>query len=145
MRRATLVLLLAALLAPAWGAARGRSTGSPSSSPRSHRVTVHKGTRSAAPRKAPKPPAARVVPRAPKSSTACATCARDGKGRIARNPAARQAFQRSTPCPSTGKTTGPCPGYVVDHVKPLKRGGADAPGNMQWQTTAAARAKDKIE
>jgi hypothetical protein len=27
----------------------------------------------------------------------------------------------------------------------LNRGGADAPGNMQWQTTAAAKAKDKIE
>jgi hypothetical protein len=40
---------------------------------------------------------------------------------------------------------GACPGFVVDHIKPLKRGGADAPGNMQWQTTAAAKAKDKIE
>jgi hypothetical protein len=29
------------------------------------------------------------------------------------------------------------PGYVVDHVIPLKRGGADAPWNMQWQTIAA--------
>jgi hypothetical protein len=28
---------------------------------------------------------------------------------------------------------------------PLKRGGADSPSNMQWQTTAAAKAKDKIE
>ena len=26
------------------------------------------------------------------------------------------------------------PGYVVDHIIPLKRGGADAPWNMQWQT-----------
>jgi hypothetical protein len=34
---------------------------------------------------------------------------------------------------------------VVDHVIALKRGGADAPGNMQWQTVAAARAKDRIE
>jgi hypothetical protein len=33
----------------------------------------------------------------------------------------------------------------VDHIKPLKRGGADAPGNMQWQATAASKAKDKIE
>jgi hypothetical protein len=30
-------------------------------------------------------------------------------------------------------------------VVPLKRGGADAPGNMQWQTIQAAKAKDKIE
>jgi hypothetical protein len=28
---------------------------------------------------------------------------------------------------------------------PLKRVGADALGNMQWQTRAAAKAKDKIE
>jgi hypothetical protein len=23
---------------------------------------------------------------------------------------------------------------VIDHITPLKRDGADAPGNMQWQT-----------
>jgi hypothetical protein len=34
---------------------------------------------------------------------------------------------------------------VIDHVKPLKRGGSDDPSNMQWQTTAAAKAKDKVE
>jgi hypothetical protein len=34
---------------------------------------------------------------------------------------------------------------VIDHMTPLKRGGADAAGNMQWQTTAAAKAKDKVE
>ena len=34
------------------------------------------------------------------------------------------------------------PGYVVDHVIPLKRGGADAPWNMQWQTIAEGKAKD---
>src|SRR5262245_43472341 len=28
-------------------------------------------------------------------------------------------------CPSTRKTSGPCKAYVVDHVRPLKRGGAD--------------------
>jgi hypothetical protein len=37
------------------------------------------------------------------------------------------------------------PGYVVDHVKPLKRGGCDCPSNMQWQTTQEAKAKDKWE
>jgi hypothetical protein len=34
---------------------------------------------------------------------------------------------------------------VVDHVIALKRGGADAPSNMQWQTIADAKAKDRIE
>jgi hypothetical protein len=33
----------------------------------------------------------------------------------------------------------------VDHIQPLKRGGADSPSNMQWQTKAEAKAKDKIE
>ena len=49
------------------------------------------------------------------------------------------------PCPSTGRTSGACPGYVVDHVKPLACGGADAASNMQWQTVAEGKAKDKWE
>jgi hypothetical protein len=47
------------------------------------------------------------------------------------------------PCPSTHQTHGAFAGYVVDHVVPLKRGGADAPSNMQWQTIEAGKAKDK--
>ena len=35
--------------------------------------------------------------------------------------------------------------HVIDHIIPLKRGGADAPSNMQWQTKEAAKAKDKWE
>jgi hypothetical protein len=34
---------------------------------------------------------------------------------------------------------------VIDHVQPLKRGGADTASNMQWQTTAEAKAKDRLE
>ena len=70
---------------------------------------------------------------------------RDAHGKIARSRSARSTFEHSYPCPSTGKSSGACPGYVVDHVVPLKRGGADAPSNMQWQTIAAAKAKDKTE
>lgn len=47
-----------------------------------------------------------------------------------RSRAARRAFQKEHPCPSTGKSRGTCPGYVVDHIRSLKRGGADAPSNM---------------
>lgn len=49
------------------------------------------------------------------------------------------------PCPATGRKTGACPGYVVDHIHPLKRGGADHPDNMQWQTRQEAREKDRWE
>src|SRR5690242_9399789 len=36
-------------------------------------------------------------------------------------------------------------GHVVDHIVPLACGGADAPSNMQWQTIADGKAKDKWE
>jgi 5-methylcytosine-specific restriction endonuclease McrA len=79
------------------------------------------------------------------TSKRCTSCTRDANGRIKRNPAARRAFMQQHPCPATGRTTGACPGYVVDHVVPLKRGGADTPDNMQWQKTLDAKAKDKVE
>jgi hypothetical protein len=66
---------------------------------------------------------------------------RDARGKILRDPLAKSSFRRSHPCPSTGRTRGACPGYEVDHVKPLACGGADHPGNMQWLTRAANRAK----
>src|SRR5438876_1172891 len=78
-------------------------------------------------------------------SSICSSCARDGHGRIKRSSTAKHEFQRANPCPSTGKATGACPGYVIDRVVPLKRGGADDPSNMQWQTKAEAKAKDKVE
>jgi hypothetical protein len=78
-------------------------------------------------------------------SSAQATVKRDSHGRIKRSASARNAFKKTHPCPSTGKTTGPCPGYVIDHIKALKHGGADSPSNMQWQTESEAKAKDKWE
>ncbi len=77
--------------------------------------------------------------------TADSTVVRDKHGKIKRSKAQKAAFQRENPCPSTGRTTGKCPGYVVDHVKALECGGADSPSNMQWQTVTDAKAKDKTE
>jgi hypothetical protein len=65
--------------------------------------------------------------------------------KIPRSGKARKEFQKQNPCPATGKTTGRCPGYVIDHIVPLKRGGQDGPANMQWQTKEAAGKKDKHE
>jgi len=64
---------------------------------------------------------------------------RDSHGKIKRDLNARYSFMKQTGYPH-GR-----PGYVVDHIKPLKKGGCDCPSNMQWQTKAAAKAKDKWE
>jgi len=62
-----------------------------------------------------------------------------------RSSSAKAEFKREHPCPANGAQSGPCGGYVIDHVVPLACGGADAASNMQWQTTAEAKAKDKWE
>lgn len=64
---------------------------------------------------------------------------------IQRSSHARAVFKRTFPCPVTGRSTGACPGRVIDHVIPLARGGADASENMQWMTITDARAKDRCE
>ena len=79
------------------------------------------------------------------SGRAAPGVARDSHGKIARSQKAKVDFKKSHPCPATGKTSGSCPGYVIDHVTALKRGGADSSRNMQWQTRAEAKAKDKWE
>ena len=83
--------------------------------------------------KAPKPPKQSATKPATNSTT------RDERGRLQRSAAARHAFARQTGFPN-GR-----PGYVIDHIKPLACGGADAPSNMQWQTIAEAKAKDRVE
>jgi hypothetical protein len=64
---------------------------------------------------------------------------RDANGKTHRSQSARHAFMRMTGYPH-GR-----PGYVIDHIVALKRGGCDCPGNMQWQTVSDAKAKDKVE
>ena len=54
----------------------------------------------------------------------------DPHGKIQRSARAKAGFKHSHPCPATGKKSGPCHGYVIDHVRPLKQ---------------TAKAKDKVE
>jgi hypothetical protein len=49
------------------------------------------------------------------SKTYCYSCQREKSGRIARSSTGQTGFRKANPCPSTGKTTGPCTGYVIDH------------------------------
>lgn len=70
---------------------------------------------------------------------------RDKNGRIARSAAVVVSFKKRNPCPSTNLSRGSCPGYVVDHIKPLCTCGADVVNNMQWQTISEAKEKDKWE
>jgi len=56
-----------------------------------------------------------------------------------RSSSARREFMKQT-----GYAKGR-PGYIVDHIIPLACGGCDCPSNMQWQTIAEAKAKDRWE
>jgi hypothetical protein len=58
---------------------------------------------------------------------------------------AKAAFKSTHPCPSTGKTKGSCPNYIIGHIDPLACGGEDDASNMQWQTKAEANIKAKWE
>lgn len=63
----------------------------------------------------------------------------------ARDPRTPRDFMRLHPCPANGAKSGPCPGYIRDHIVPLCKGGRDTVDNMQWQTIAEAKWKDRWE
>jgi hypothetical protein len=60
-------------------------------------------------------------------------------GQIKRSSAARHEFMKQTGYPN-GR-----PGYLFDHLIPLKKGGCDCPENMQWQTKEEGKEKDRWE
>jgi len=80
-----------------------------------------------------------TVPKTESKSYGTYQVNRDKNGRIKRNESARYQFMKKTGYPH-GR-----PGYVIDHIIPLKKGGCDCPSNMQWQTIEEAKAKDKWE
>lgn len=62
----------------------------------------------------------------------CGSPKRDADGRIARRADVLRAYRALYPCPSTGKTTGRCDGWNLDHTVPLACGGCDSVANLSW-------------
>lgn len=69
----------------------------------------------------------------------------DADAKIKRSAKAKREFKKEIPCPTTGKSRGSCPGYDIDHIIPLKRGGPDHPTNMQWLRVEEHREKTRKE
>lgn len=69
----------------------------------------------------------------------------DADAKIKRSAKARREFKKENPCPTTGKSRGSCPGYDIDHIIPLSRGGPDHPTNMQWLRIDEHREKTRKE
>lgn len=64
---------------------------------------------------------------------------------VARSPAEVRAFRAEHPCPATGRRSGACPGWQVDHIRPLCAGGLDRPSNMQWIAVDDHRFKTLVD
>ena len=79
-----------------------------------------------------------AAPKGTHPKTYCATCARDNQGRIKRSSSEREKFLKSK-----GLTHTP-PGYQVDHIKPLSKGGADKTSNMQLIPKDSPKEKDEL-
>ena len=58
---------------------------------------------------------------------------------------AKHEFEAAHPCPSTGRSSGQCPGFVVGYLTPLGCGGADTAMNMRWVTPEQNKAAKKTE
>ena len=61
------------------------------------------------------------------------------------DPDARVLFMKRHPCPANGNTRGACPGFALNHIKPLCAGGPDRPTNLQWLALADAKKKDRLD
>lgn len=67
---------------------------------------------------------------------------RDANGNTARSTKVINAFKKQWACPSTGKHTGPCPGWAINHTIPLACGGRDIVSNMDWMPDEAKSCAD---
>lgn len=75
----------------------------------------------------------------------CGPPPRNADGSIKRSSAVIYAFRKQNPCPSTGATSGACPGWAINHAKPLACGGCDAVWNMLWMSDEAKALQDAYE
>ena len=130
LRRIVLGLLGFALLLPTGLTAQKGSHSSSRSSTRS--ASSAKTSKTASRTRTAKPRPSSVS----KKST---VAQRNTNGKIKRSPAARNEFMKQSGYPKGRK------GYIVDHIVPLECGGADSPANMQWQSVAEAKIKDRTE
>lgn len=64
---------------------------------------------------------------------------------ILRDPKVISSYRKIHVCPSTGKFTGACPDYSLNHVKPLACGGCDAVWNLTWMRNDIKKLQDRIE
>jgi|SRR5712664_2006245 len=132
------ILALYTLSAPL--AAQRRGSGSSRGSAHVRGYTRRDGTHVAPyTRSTPRSYAAPSHPRSYATPKNRAHASPNAHRRIPRSRPAKDDFMRRSGYPR-GR-----PGYVVDHVVPLCAGGADAPSNMQWQTVAEAKVKDRQE
>lgn len=70
---------------------------------------------------------------------------RDQHGKIARSRDTLKAFVKDHVCPATGLHSTHCPGFILDHRRPLCACGKDEPANLQWQTLQDSHRKDRLE
>jgi hypothetical protein len=63
----------------------------------------------------------------------------------ARDRSQVRAFRSVHACPSTAQHRGPCPGFQVDHIRPLCAGGEDLPSNMHWLSVEDHRFKTLVD
>jgi hypothetical protein len=132
-------LIIVGSWSPSYAAAKGSKTSASSGKTVAVRTHTRKDGTTVAGHMRAAPHARAAAPRPTPTTSSHASVARTSDGRIARSETAKRQFERHTGYPK-GR-----PGYVVDHVRPLACGGADAPSNMQWQTMTEGKAKDKTE
>jgi hypothetical protein len=66
-------------------------------------------------------------------------------GTIKRSKTAIKRFREIYACPSTLLKTGECPGWAINHDKPLACGGCDSIENMSWMRNDAKKIVDGYE